>query len=62
MPAEVMEKWLRSKRSAQINGLQLRPMNHAYCKGLPLSVQRGQAEAYWLRSPEGEQWILKKIS
>lgn len=61
MPSEVMEKWNKSKRSAHINSLSLRPVKHPICPGIPLSVQCGQAEAYWLRASDKSEWIIKKF-
>lgn len=61
MPAEVIEKWLKSGRYAQVNGTRLRPIEHNILKGTPLSIQRGQAEAFCLTCDKGENYILKKF-
>ena len=61
MPAEVIDKWLESGRYAQVNGARLRPIEHNIFKGTPLSIQRGQAEAFCLNCDNGENYILKKF-
>jgi serine/threonine protein kinase len=61
MPAEVMEKWLKSDRYAQVDGMRLRPLEHSILKGLPLSIQRGQAEAFCLIDENSNGWIVKKF-
>ncbi|NLX15202.1 MAG: serine/threonine protein kinase [Phycisphaerales bacterium] len=61
MPAEVMEQWLRSGKAAQINGGAFFPLEHGQWKGIPLSIQRGQAEAFILVDPAANRWILKKF-
>ncbi len=61
MPAEVVEEWLVSRKPAQINGRLLRPVEHRGLSGTPLSIQKGQAEAFCLVDENGERWILKKF-
>jgi hypothetical protein len=62
MPAEVMEAWLASSRPAALAGLSLRPVEHAALKRSPLSIQRGQAEAFCLSQPGGGgRWFVKKF-
>ena len=61
MSAEAVEAWLRSRRSAQVNGFSVRPMEHSMLKGTPLSIQRGQAAAFPLIADDGRRWILKKF-
>ena len=61
MPAEDVEKWLESRRPAQVNGQRLRPLEHTQFRGMPLSIQRGQAEAFCLIGKDKRQWILKKF-
>ncbi len=61
MSDEVVEKWLKSCKFAQVNGKRLRPLQHTLLKGTPLSVQKGQAEAYWFSDETGQNWILKKF-
>ena len=62
MSNEVVEKWLKSHKFAQVNGKRLRPLEHTLLKGTPLSVQKGQAEAYWVSDENGQNWILKKFN
>lgn len=62
MSDEIVEKWLRSRKFAQVNGKRLRPLEHTSLKGTPLSVQKGQARAYWFSDENGQNWILKKFN
>lgn len=62
MSHEVVDKWLKSHKFAQVNGKRLRPLEHTLLKGTPLSVQKGQAEAYWVSDENGQNWILKKFN
>ena len=61
MPAEVIKNWFRSSKYAQMNGTRLRPIEHPMMKGTPLSVAKGQAEAYCMASDNNQRWILKKF-
>jgi serine/threonine protein kinase len=61
MPSDVMDKWLRSGRSALVGAHRLKPIEHTCAKGKPLSSERGQAEAFFLTDERGGRWILKKF-
>jgi len=61
MAADVVEEWLASCQPACVNGMCLRPVEHGALKGTPLSIQKGQAEAFCLIGDDGRQWILKKF-
>ncbi len=61
MPAEVVERWLARGKPADINGKLLRPVEHSGLSGTPLSIQKGQAEAFCLTGANGDRWILKKF-
>lgn len=61
MPADEVEKWLRSGKFAQIGDIEVRLREHPKMKGIPLSIQRGQAEAFYLSGKDGQKWILKKF-
>ncbi|MBM4030176.1 MAG: hypothetical protein FJ291_00130 [Planctomycetes bacterium] len=61
MPADVVERWLRSGGPANVDGIALRPVEHKGMPGMPLSVQRGQAEAFCLAGSDGSRWVLKKF-
>jgi len=61
MPSEPIEKWFKSKRYAQIDGQILRPIKHSQINA-PLSVQRGQAETFFLEDKDGKRWVLKIFS
>jgi hypothetical protein len=61
MSAEVVEYWLQTGRNAAINQLSVKPIEHAFLKGKPLSSQKGQAEAFFLIDDGGSWWILKKF-
>jgi serine/threonine protein kinase len=58
---EPVEKWLQSGRNAWIGPLRLKPVEHTYAKGKPLSSQKGQAEAFFLIDEYRKWWILKKF-
>ncbi len=51
--------WFCKRRYALINGIPLKPRGHLIISGEPLSVQRGQAESYFLTDQQGRQWVLK---
>lgn len=61
MSAESVETWLKSRKYAQIDGKRLKPLPHRALKGMPMAVQRGQAEVFFLLSDNGKQWIIKKF-
>ena len=61
MPAEVMDRWLSSRQSAQIAGIWLKPKRHDLLRDTPVSIRRGQAEVYLLLGPDGSYWFLKKF-
>jgi hypothetical protein len=56
-----VEKWLLSGRNALIGAHSLKPVEHKYAKGKPLSSQKGQAEAFFLKDEQNGWWILKKF-
>lgn len=59
MPADVMKNLLSSSKAAQIEDIALRPKQHPIIRDTLLSVQRGQAEVYYLESTSGEPWLIK---
>ncbi len=61
MPANVMDQWLNSGKKAAVGQMLLRPREHTILRGMPLSVQRGQAEAFCLEGQSGDVWFLKKF-
>lgn len=61
MPADVVERWFDGQQDAVVNGKTLRPIEHSGLPGTPLSIQRGQAEAYYLAARDSSWWILKKF-
>jgi len=61
MSAKVVEYWLMTGLNAVINHILLKPIEHAYLEGKPLSSQKGQAEAFFLVDDYGNWWILKKF-
>ena len=61
MPAEAIDRWLQSGRPAWINGEALRPLEHPHCPGTPLSIQKGQAEAFFLEDTNERELILKQF-
>jgi len=61
MSTEVMEKWLKSGRSAVINQWHLKPVEHNLLKGKPMSSQKGQAEAFFLTDDKDNWLIIKKF-
>lgn len=60
MPAEPVDRWLRSGKPARIEGLSLHPIAHRLLPDTPVSIQCGQAEAFPL-SGDDEQ-VLKGFS
>ena len=61
MPAGMLEAWFESGEPAVVNGIDLRPVEHPVLRGAPLSVQRGQAEAFFVKAVDGKWWIIKKF-
>jgi serine/threonine protein kinase len=61
MPAQEVEAWLRSSKVAITAGLELRPRAHPLAPGTPLSISRGQAEAFYTVANDKSQWIIKKF-
>ncbi len=61
MSAQEVQAWLRSGKTVEIAGLQLRPSSHPLLPGAPLSISRGQAEAFYTVAADGGQWIIKKF-
>ncbi len=61
MPSDIVNNWLNGRKYAQIDSLRLKPREHPTAGGTPLSAQRGQAEAFYLRSENNEFWIAKKF-
>jgi len=57
-----MDTWFSSKRPALICQRRLRPIEHPVLKGKPLSLQKGQAEAFFLTDDSQKRWVLKKFS
>jgi hypothetical protein len=61
MRCDPVERWLLSGRSVRIGPHSLTPVEHSHAKGKPLSSQKGQAEAFFLKDEHGAWWILKKF-
>lgn len=61
MSDDIIKTWLASQQFASIAGFSLRPLAHPGLKGAPLSISRGQAEAFFLESDQGARYILKKF-
>ena len=61
MPADEVQRWLDSGKPAGVAGLLLRPQEHPCLNGMPMSIQRGQAEAFFLTEASGQRWICKKF-
>lgn len=59
MPAEEMDLWFKTRKPACIGGLSMRPLPNGKIKNAPLSIQRGQAEVFFLESLDGSHWVLK---
>lgn len=59
MPSDIMKKFFFSSKPAQIENLVLRPKQHPAIKDTLLSVQRGQAEVYFLKENSGDGWLIK---
>ena len=56
-----VDKWFKSRKCIEVNGRQLQLLRHPLLPDTPLSIQKGQAEAFCLQAPNGERWILKKF-
>lgn len=61
MSNDVIKLWLAGGQWNPISGILLRPIAHPCVKGVPLSISRGQAEAFFLESDQGARYILKKF-
>jgi len=61
MAAEVMEQWVKDGRYAVVNRRQIKPIENNRLKGKPLSSQKGQAEAFFLKDEKGHWLVLKKF-
>lgn len=61
MPAEILNNWLKSGKPAALDGQLLRPLQHPKMPGMPLVVQRGQANALFCRAENNTPWIIKKF-
>lgn len=61
MPARVVDFWLLKKNWYSMGRVQLRPVAHPRMPDSPLSIIRGQAEAFFFEAPDGSRWILKKF-
>jgi hypothetical protein len=59
---DIVEAWLKSGKHAEFAGLKLRPNENPLLKGAPLSIVRGQAQAYYLTDDNNLDWILKKFT
>src|SRR4051794_23564519 len=62
MPSSEVEAWLGSHKTIEGAGHKLRPMPHPKLSRTPLSVARGQAEAYYMPADGGGQGVVKKFS
>src|SRR5690348_5593642 len=61
MTAIEMDSWLASRKTCTLGGMELRPRAHPVLPNTPLSVVRGQAEAFYTITIDDRQWILKKF-
>ena len=61
MPADVMTAWLMSGLATQLCRVEVRPVENPIFAGSPLSVQRGQAEVFFLQTADTKRLILKKL-
>lgn len=60
--AEIIDHWLKSRKTATIEEIQLVPKRHPLLPEIALSTIRGQAEAFYTEeSGTGKKWILKKF-
>lgn len=59
MPSEAMNLWFKSRKPAQIEGLQLTLRPHTLIRNIPLSSMQGQAEAFFATAADGSSYILK---
>jgi len=62
VPQDVMDKWLKSKKFAQVNGVKLKPVKNPIYPDIALSTQKGQSEAFCCVCEAGEQLIVKKFN
>jgi serine/threonine protein kinase len=56
-----VEEWLHSRNAASLDGIDLTMIPHPFLRNAPLSIERGQALAYFLTDGSGRPWILKKF-
>jgi len=61
MAAEVMEQWVKNGRYAVVCQKRIKPIENNRLKGKPLSSQKGQAEAFFLKDDKGRWLVLKKF-
>jgi len=61
MAAEVMEQWVKNGRYAVVCQRRIKPIENTRLKGKPLSSQKGQAEAFFLKDERGHWLVLKKF-
>lgn len=61
MPAQEVELWLRGGQYCQVAAVELRPAAHPILPQVPLSISRGQAEAFYFIASNNGQWIIKKF-
>ncbi len=57
-----MNKWLTSSKYTQIAQLRVKPLPHPVLKKSVLSVMKGQAEVFFLKSADNQGWVLKKFN
>ena len=59
---DVVKNWLKSQKPALIDNKLLRPIEHRFVNGTPLSTEGGQAKVFYLESEQDNtRWILKKF-
>ncbi len=61
MPSDDVAKWLHSGKAVVIAGHNVRPRMHPVFPEMPLSIVRGQAEAFFTTDDTGSEWIIKKF-
>ncbi|MBM4030177.1 MAG: hypothetical protein FJ291_00135 [Planctomycetes bacterium] len=60
--ADIVERWLASRLTARISGLDLRPLPHPALPDTPWYVVKGQASVIFLKQhPHNNGWLLKKF-
>lgn len=58
----VAAEWLRSGKSASLDGIELVPLSYPEFESFPISAIGGQATAYVLEDNQNRGWILKKFT